>query len=185
MIEVLLGALYEQETEGILRPIRSDLVPVTSASRDVAEGAGDTMNDKLEHIGAVPLGGAVITPAGGLSADFVIDAVVSVPDEPETPASVQKALKNSLRRAADLGLESLALPPLGTGIGQLDVAKKCAGDAGDAVLPPGRGPAPPRREDRHRLRVGAARVRAARGRDDEPAHGSRVIGKGPAGLYSC
>ena len=40
MIEVLLGALYEQETEGILRPIRSDLVPVTCASRDVAEGAG-------------------------------------------------------------------------------------------------------------------------------------------------
>ena len=121
MIEVLLGALYEQETEGILRPIRSDLVPVTSASRDVAEGAGDTMNDKLEQIGAVPLGGAVITPAGGLSADLVIHAVVSAPDEPETPASVQKALRNSLRRATDLGLESLALPPLGTGIGQLDV----------------------------------------------------------------
>ncbi len=120
MIEVLLGALYEQETEGILRPIRSDLVPVTSASRDVAEGAGDTMNDKLEQIGAIPLGGAVITPAGGLSADFVIHAVVSAPDEPETPASVQKALRNSLRRAADLGLESLALPPLGTGIGQLN-----------------------------------------------------------------
>ena len=121
MIQVLLGALYEQETEGILRPIRSDLAPVTAASRDVAEGAGETMNDKLEQIGAIPLGGAVITPAGGLSADFVIHAVVSEPDEPETPASVQKALRNSLRRAADWGLESLALPPLGTGIGRLDV----------------------------------------------------------------
>ena len=120
MIQVLLGGLYEQETEGILRPIRADLVPVTSASRDVAEGAGETMNDKLEQIGAIPLGGAVITPAGDLSADFVIHAVVSAPDEPETPASVQKALRNSLRRATDLGLESLALPPLGTGIGQLE-----------------------------------------------------------------
>ena len=103
MIQVLLGALYEQETEGILRPIRADLVPVTSASRDVAEGAGETMNDKLEQTGAIPLGGAVITPAGDLSADFVIHAVVSAPDEAETPASVQKALRNSLRRAADLG----------------------------------------------------------------------------------
>ena len=120
MIQVLLGGLYEQEIEGILRPIRADLVPVTSASRDVAEGAGETMNDKLEQIGAIPLGGAVITPAGDLSADFVIHAVVSAPDEPETPASVQKALRNSLRRATDLGLESLALPPLGTGIGQLE-----------------------------------------------------------------
>ena len=51
----------------------------------------------------------------------MIHAVVSAPDEPETPASVRKALRNSLRRATDLGLESLALPPLGTGIGQLDV----------------------------------------------------------------
>ena len=125
MIEVLLGALHEQETEGILRPIRSDLVPVTAASRDVADGAGAEMNAKLEQIGTIPLGGAVITPAGGLSADFVIHAVVSAPGEPETSSSVQMALRNSLRRAADLGLESLALPPLGSGIGRLD-AEDCA-----------------------------------------------------------
>lgn len=125
MIRVVLGTLHDQETEGILRPIRSDLVPVTAASRDVADGAGESMNDRLEHIGAIPLGGAVITPAGALSSDFVIHAVVSAPDEPETPASVQKALRNSLRRAADLGLESLALPPLGAGVGRLD-AEECA-----------------------------------------------------------
>ena len=125
MIQVLLGALSEQETEGIVRPVRSDLVPVTAASRDVAEGAGETMQDKLEQMGVIPVGGAVITPAGGLSAEFVIHAVVSAPDEPETPVSVQKALTNSLRRATDLGLESLAMPPLGTGIGRLN-AEECA-----------------------------------------------------------
>ncbi len=125
MIQVLLGTLSEQETEGILRPVRSDLAPVTAASRDVADGAGETMNEKLEQIGAIPVGGAVITPAGALSADFVIHAVVSAPGEPETPGSVQNALKNGLRRATDLGLESLALPPLGTGIGHLD-AETCA-----------------------------------------------------------
>ena len=125
MIEVVLGVLHEQEVEGILRPIRSDLVPVTAVSRDVAEGAGEAITEKLDQIGSIPLGGAVITPAGGLDADFIIHAVVSAPDDPETPASVQKALENSLRRAADMGLESLALPPLGTGIGRLD-AEECA-----------------------------------------------------------
>jgi len=121
MIDVVLGVLHEQEAEGIVRPIRSDLVPVTAASRDVAESAGQAMTDRLEQIGSIPLGGAVITPAGGLNADFVIHAVVSAPDDPETPASVQKALTNTLRRAADLALESLAMPPLGTGIGRLDM----------------------------------------------------------------
>ena len=55
MIEVLLGVLHEQETEGIVRPICSDLVPVTAASRDFAEGAGEAMTDKLERIGSIPL----------------------------------------------------------------------------------------------------------------------------------
>jgi len=125
MIEVILGVLHEQDSEGIVRPIRSDLVPVTAASRDIAERAGEAVSDKLEQIGSIPLGGAVITPAGDLSADFVIHAVVSEPDEAESPASVQKALRNSLRRAADMGLESLALPPIGMGIGRLD-AEECA-----------------------------------------------------------
>jgi hypothetical protein len=44
MIELLLGVLHEQETEGIVRPIRSDFVLVTAASRDVAEGAGEAMS---------------------------------------------------------------------------------------------------------------------------------------------
>ena len=44
MNEVLLGVLHQQETEVIVRPIRSDLVPVTAASRDVAEGAGEAMS---------------------------------------------------------------------------------------------------------------------------------------------
>jgi O-acetyl-ADP-ribose deacetylase (regulator of RNase III) len=125
MIRVVLGVLHEQETEGILRPIRSDLDPATAASRDVSEAAGASMNDKFEQVGSIPLGGAIITPAGDLTADFVIHAVVSSPDEPESPSSVQKALRNSLRRAVDLGLESLALPPLGAGAGQLD-AEGCA-----------------------------------------------------------
>jgi hypothetical protein len=95
MIDVVLVVLHEQEAEGIVRPIRSDLVPVTAASRDVAEGAGEAMTDKLERIGSIPLSGTVITPAGGLNADFVIHAVVSAPDDREPPPSVQKALRNS------------------------------------------------------------------------------------------
>jgi hypothetical protein len=169
MIQVLLGTLSEQETEGILRPIRSDLAPVTAASRDVAEGAGETMNEKLEQIGVIPVGGAVITPAGALSADFVIHAVVSAPDEPETPGSVQNALKNGLRRATDLGLESLALPPLGTGIGRLD-AETCALAMLEMLFfHLDEGQPPPRHEDRGRLRVRAKCIRADSGRHDEPA----------------
>jgi O-acetyl-ADP-ribose deacetylase (regulator of RNase III) len=62
-------------------------------------------------------GGAVVTPGGDLSADFVIHVVVSAPDEPETSVNVQKALRNGLRRAADLdpGIAGASAPGHGCG----------------------------------------------------------------------
>ena len=120
MIDVVVGTLLDQEVEGVLRPMRSDLAPVTAQSRDLAAAAGDALGNRLEQIGAVPVGGAIITPAGDLPSDFLIHAVVSAPDEAETSASVQRALRNGLRRATDLGLKSLALPPLGMGVGTME-----------------------------------------------------------------
>ncbi len=120
MIRIVVGRLHDQATEGLLRPIRSDLAPVTPGSRDLGIMAGAAMQERLEQMGPLPVGGAVMTHGGELAAEFVIHAVVSSPDEPESPVSVQKALRNSLRRAADMGIESLALPPLGMGVGTLD-----------------------------------------------------------------
>ena len=68
----------------------------------------------------MPVGGAVMTPSGGLSADFVIHVVVMSEDEPQSMHTVQKALRNGLRRASDWALESLALPPLGIGAGTIE-----------------------------------------------------------------
>ena len=120
MITVGIGALRECEVECLLRPIRADFAPVTAASRDLGLGAGSVMQTRLEQMGMIPAGGAVMTPAGELSADFVIHVVVSSPEDPENSVTVQKALRNGLRRAADLGIESLALPPLGMGVGALE-----------------------------------------------------------------
>jgi O-acetyl-ADP-ribose deacetylase (regulator of RNase III) len=120
MIEVVIGSLVDQATEGVIRPIRSDLAPVTMEGRDLATEAGDLVTARLEEAGDVPVGGAVITPAGDLPEDFVIHVVVSAPEEPETSTSVQRALRNGLRRATDCGLNSLALPPLGMGVGNMD-----------------------------------------------------------------
>lgn len=120
MIQVVVGDLAEQAVGAIVRPIRSDLAPVNALSRDIAAAAGPKLEERLERIGSVPLGGAVMTPAGDLPADFIIHAVVMSEDEPQTPFSVQKALRNGLRRAADWAIESLAMPPLGIGAGLLE-----------------------------------------------------------------
>lgn len=120
MIDVVVGSLAEQEKEGVLRPIRSDLAPLTAGARDVLAEAGEGVEDRLRGLGALPVGGAFITPAGRLPASFVIHLVTASEEEAESALSVQRALRNGLRRAAEWGLGSLAVPPLGMGAGHLD-----------------------------------------------------------------
>lgn len=117
MIHVVRGSILEMETEAVIRPIRTDLTPVSATSRDLAAGAGEAVQEHLLRLASLPLGGAVMTPAGELPCDFLIHAVVMSEDEPQTSANVQKAVQNSLRRATDWAVESLALPPLGMGVG--------------------------------------------------------------------
>lgn len=117
MIQVLVGDLAEQSVEAVVRAVQSDFSPVSHSSRDLALGAGEGVRETLMRFGSLPIGGAVITPAGNLPCDFLIHTVVSSADEPQSSASVEKALQNALRRASDFGLSSLALPPLGIGVG--------------------------------------------------------------------
>ena len=81
-------------------------------------------------MGEVPVGGAVITPGGALQADFLVHVVVQSGEEPVTASGVRKALVNGLRHACRLGVETMAIPPLGTGAGNLD-----AEAAADVMVP--------------------------------------------------
>jgi O-acetyl-ADP-ribose deacetylase (regulator of RNase III) len=120
VIRVVMGELASQQAEGLLRPVRTDMAPVSPASRDIGLAAGEQLTERLSKLGTLPLGGAVLTPSGNLAADFLIHAVVMSEEEPQTSHTVQRALRNGLRRAADWGLASLALPPLGLAVGTGD-----------------------------------------------------------------
>jgi O-acetyl-ADP-ribose deacetylase (regulator of RNase III) len=120
MIRVVVGELAVQAVEGLLRPVRSDLAPVSAASRDVSVAAGEELEERLARLGTLPIGGAVLTPAGRLPAGFLIHMVVMSEEEPQTSLTVQRALRNGLRRATDWGLASVALPPVGLGVGTID-----------------------------------------------------------------
>ena len=119
MITVVIGGLADQPCVGLMRPVRSDLEPLTSGSRDVGIKAGQTVTDRLDQLGSVPVGGAVITPGGGLDAEFLIHAVTMDEVESQSTMTVQRAVRNGLRRAVEWEFASLALPPLGLGVGDM------------------------------------------------------------------
>lgn len=117
MIDVVRGSILDAGAEAVIRAVRSDLTPVSAQARDLGARAGPSVDEHLRRIGTLPVGGAVLTPAGELRFDFLIHVVLMSEDEPQTPGTVCSALMNGLRRAADWGVGSLALPPLGMGAG--------------------------------------------------------------------
>jgi O-acetyl-ADP-ribose deacetylase (regulator of RNase III) len=93
---------------------------VDVAARNLVQAAGAELEERLARIGVLPVGGAVLTPAGALAASYLIHIVVMSDDEPQTSHSIQRALRNGLRRAADWGLDSLGVPALGLGAGSIE-----------------------------------------------------------------
>ena len=132
MIAVRRQNLVTADVECVLRSVASTLEPLTAIGREVGAAAGEDMVERFEQLRDLPVGGAVITPAGDLSASFIVHVALQSHDEPVSAGGVRKALQNGLRHACRMGIETLALPPLGTGAGNLDA--EAAADAMCEVL---------------------------------------------------
>ena len=120
MIRVVRADPATLQVQGLVRPVSADLAPANAVARDLVVAAGSDLEERLERVGMLPVGGAVLTPAGELAAEYLIHVVVMSDDEPQTSFSIQRALRNGLRRASDWGLESLAVPALGLGAGTME-----------------------------------------------------------------
>jgi O-acetyl-ADP-ribose deacetylase len=106
--------------EALILSMGSDLEPLTAMERDLGRAAGPGILDRMRSLGELSVGGAVVTPAGDLPVEFLIHVVLRAAEEPVSEAGLRRALLNGLRQAAEWGIQTLALPPLGTGAGNLD-----------------------------------------------------------------
>jgi len=120
VIDVRQEDLVTADVECILRSVGSNLEPLTAIGRAIGAAAGEGLLERVERIGDLPVGGAVITPAGNLAASFIVHVALQSHEEPVSVGGVRKALLNGLRHTCRMDIETLALPPLGTGAGNLD-----------------------------------------------------------------
>lgn len=120
MIDVVLSDIAGVSATAIVHPVSAEWDPVTPAMRRLELAAGETVTEQCGRIGELPIGSAVITAAGALQAEFVVHVIVRSVTEPVTEWTVQRGLQNCLRRCAEWGIEKLAMPPIGTGAGNLD-----------------------------------------------------------------
>ena len=120
MIDVILGDIATIRANGILRPVSAEWDPVTPAMRRLELAAGPGVAEQCARVGDLPIGSAVITAAGGANADFLVHVIVRSVTEPVSESIVQRGLQNALRRCVEWGIETLAVPAIGTGAGNLD-----------------------------------------------------------------
>ncbi|MFP3199065.1 MAG: ADP-ribose-binding protein [Thermoproteus sp.] len=118
-VELAMGDITELEADAIVNAANSYLEHGGGvAGAIVRKGGREIQEESREWVrrhGPVPVGGVAVTGAGRLKARYVIHAVGprcgSEPIE-----KIGEAVENAVAKADELGLKSVALPAISTGI---------------------------------------------------------------------
>ena len=116
-IELWNGDICDLEVDAIVSPAATSLWMSTGVAGEIKRAGGDVIEFAAVRQGPARLGDAIATPAGRLAARVVIHAVSLERDRRTSGPAIDAAARSALRRAAELGITSIAFPALGTGIG--------------------------------------------------------------------
>jgi O-acetyl-ADP-ribose deacetylase (regulator of RNase III) len=119
MAEITLyqGDITQLTTEAIVNAANNHLWMGAGVAGAIKRAGGAEIEQEAVSKGPIPVGEAVVTGAGQLKARHVIHAAAMGQDLRTDAEKIRAATANSLKRADELGLRSIAFPALGTGVG--------------------------------------------------------------------
>lgn len=115
-IHILRGDITEQEVDAVVNAANNDLVLGAGVAGAIRKKGGPSIQQECDEIGSIPLGEAALTGAGNLSARYVIHAASMGRGQATTAETLVASVRNSLRRAEENGVASIAFPAIGTGV---------------------------------------------------------------------
>lgn len=115
-IKIIQGNITDQETTAIVNAANTDLILGAGVAGTIHRKGGNTIQEECGQIGSVPLGEAAVTSAGKLKSSYVIHAASMSFSETTTEESLRDSVKNSLLRACEKQMKSVAFPAIGTGV---------------------------------------------------------------------
>ena len=115
-IELIQGDITEIATDAIVNAANSFLVMGAGVAGAIRAKGGSSIQEECNKIGGCPVGDASVTGGGNLKAKYVIHAVGPQWGEGGEDKKLKNATINSLKRAEELKLTSIAFPALSTGI---------------------------------------------------------------------
>jgi O-acetyl-ADP-ribose deacetylase len=115
-IKLYQGDLTEAATDAIVNAANNDLMLGAGVAGAIRRKGGPSIQAECDRIGPIALGEAAITGGGALPAKFVIHAASMSLGSRTTEENLRAATRNSLLRASERGLKSIAFPAIGTGV---------------------------------------------------------------------
>ena len=116
-IELWNGDICDLEVDAIVNAANLSLWMSTGVGGEIKRAGGDSIEFAAVRQAPVPLGEAIVTPAGQLAARVVIHAVSLDRDRRTSGEIIDAAVRSALARARELRIRSIAFPALGTGVG--------------------------------------------------------------------
>jgi len=114
-IQIVRGDITEMAVDAIVNAANTDLVLGEGVAGAIRRKGGGRIEEACNEIGPIRLGEAAVTTAGNLKAFYVIHAASMAPGGKTTAESLRLAMRNTLLRAEEKALKSLAFPAIGTG----------------------------------------------------------------------
>ncbi len=116
-ITLFQGDITALEVDAIVNAANNHLWMGGGVAGAIKRKGGVSIEAEAVRQGPVPVGESVVTAAGALPARYVIHAAVMGQDLRTDADKVRRATQSALCRAKELGIASVALPALGTGVG--------------------------------------------------------------------
>lgn len=124
-IVISQGDITEAEVEAIVNAANTDLMLGAGVAGAIRRKGGPEIAMQCAVHGPVKLGEAAVTGGGALKARYVIHAASMHLGGVTSAESLRNAVRNSLARAEEKKLKTLAFPAIGTGVAGFPM-KQCA-----------------------------------------------------------
>jgi O-acetyl-ADP-ribose deacetylase (regulator of RNase III) len=124
-ITVTQGDLTQQDVDAVVNAANNALELGGGVAGAIARKGGPAIQEECNRVGPVALGEAAVTTGGDLKARYVIHAASMALGRKTTEEHLRASTRNSLLRAKEKGLATVAFPAVGTGIAGFPM-RRCA-----------------------------------------------------------
>jgi O-acetyl-ADP-ribose deacetylase (regulator of RNase III) len=117
MVEVIEGDITEIKADAVVNAANNHLFMGAGVAGAIKRKGGRIIEEEAVAQGPIPVGEAVVTSGGRLPAKWVIHAAGMGTDFRTDADKIARSTRNSLFRAEERKLSSIAFPAIGTGVG--------------------------------------------------------------------